>query len=412
MSEYGNSSSSSDWSYLRTQRLRWDFVNALVRAADSHRRGSRLGCTNDRCCAPLTEMYPSLGLAIHWYADGSARLDYATEFREVATETMRDGMSMISTYAEHQKGHPLDGFMEVPFAIGGVVHSGYFTRGHHDRSRDAHVSDEPSDERRELLYAFACLALPDEHLDAVRRGFLKEDVVDIFEDMVDEKVHADMCDAFHSNGYVVPKMTRQMKQQLKPIAGGYGSGIWPDLAPYDLQLAPREVLERSSVTGGLAYYAHELETIVECFDYAERGNGYGTGMCFIMRSYSMFVSQQCWENGSGMWNACTEAYNTHVFPILDDPSHFGRVMVVFSDFRDAAYIVSPIEESWDEYAPMSAVYTPLPNRYGIVGVWKNYDESRYTPRSLDQIIECGYSVGVTAAARYLKDCLAAEKRRL
>jgi hypothetical protein len=55
------------------------------------------------------------------------------------------------------------------------------------------------------------------------------------------------------------------------------------------------------------------------------------------------------------WNGCIEAYNTHVFQILDVPSNFGRVIVVHPDFREAAYIVSPIEESWVGYAPMSAV---------------------------------------------------------
>lgn len=409
MATYDDSSSLSDWSWVRAQRLRWDFVNALVRAADSHRRGTRLGCTNDRCCAPLTELHPLVGLQLCEYDDGSVYLDYAEEFGESVTSTMRDGMSMLSTYAVFQNGHPLEGHMEVPFAVGEVVHSRYFGR---DQSGDVHVSDEPADERREILYAFACLAFPDEHLDAVRRRVRKGIGVDISNGTVESSVHADMCDVFHSNGYLVPKMTRQMTKELKPIAGGYGSGMWPDLAPYDLEFALRGVAERSSESGGLAYYARELETIVESFDYAERGNGYGTGMCFIMRSFTMFVSQQCWESGEGLWNACTEAYNTHLFPVLERPSNGGRVMVAFSDFRGHAYIVSPIKESWDEYAPMSAVHAPLPQGHGIVGVWNKYDESRYTPRSLDEIIERDYSIGITAAARYLKDCLAAEERRL
>jgi hypothetical protein len=45
------------------------------------------------------------------------------------------------------------------------------------------------------------------------------------------------------------------------------------------------------------------------------------------------------------------------------------------------------------------------------GVWKSYDDRRYTPRSLDDIIARDYSVGVTAAALYLRDCLAAENQR-
>jgi hypothetical protein len=84
-------------------------------------------------------------------------------------------------------------------------------------------------------------------------------------------------------------------------------------------------------------------------------------------------------------------------------------MVVFSDYRGDAYIVSSVEASWDEYAPMGAVLGPLPEGFGIVGVWTNYDEARYTPRSFDEIIDADWSDQITAGAKYLRDCLVQKK---
>ena len=108
-----------------------------------------------------------------------------------------------------------------------------------------------------------------------------------------------------------------------------------------------------------------------------------------------------------MWNSCTTPFNEYLSPVLERAGSNGAAMVVFSDYRGDAYIVSSVEASWDEYAPMSAVLGPLPEGFGIVGVWMNFDEARYTPRSFDDVINANWSEQITASAKYLRDCLAA-----
>jgi hypothetical protein len=79
-------------------------------------------------------------------------------------------------------------------------------------------------------------------------------------------------------------------------------------------------------------------------------------------------------------------------------------MVVVSTYRNDAYILSEDQDTWDEYAPISRVLGPLPAGMGIVGVWRGYDKSRYTPRSIDDIVKMRNPI-VSAAGKYLKECL-------
>jgi hypothetical protein len=177
-------------------------------------------------------------------------------------------------------------------------------------------------------------------------------------------------------------------------------GKWSDIAGYHLGLGMEDA--------SLRRYWEDFPSIPDAFVYSERGNGYGTGMGFVARSSGFFVSQQVWEDDeSKKWNLCTKSFNENLASILEKSSSSGAAMVVFSDYRGDSYIVSSVEKSWDEYAPMSAVHGPLPEGFGIVGVWTNYDEARYTPRAFDDVIDADWSEQITASARYLRDCLAA-----
>lgn len=181
-------------------------------------------------------------------------------------------------------------------------------------------------------------------------------------------------------------------------------GKWSDVAGYHLGMGMEDA--------SLRRYWDDFPSIPDAFGYSERSNGYGgAGMGFIARAVGLFVSQQAWDNGTnGRWNACTDSFNKNLAPVLEKSPSSGAAMVVFSDYRGDAYIVSSVEASWDEYAPMSSVLGPLPHGFGIVGVWTNYDEARYTPRSFDEIINANWSEQITASARYLRECLAAANR--
>lgn len=178
-------------------------------------------------------------------------------------------------------------------------------------------------------------------------------------------------------------------------------GCWSPEAAYGLQFG---IDDESGRTASLRDYWEGCASAPWAFDYFERSNGYSTSIGLIARSPGLFVSQQA--SGSASSDRLMGAFNRNLVPVLEDTLAEGAAMVVYSQYRQDAYILSSVEESWDEYAPLSRVLAPIPEGWGIVGTWSNFDEDRYSPRGLDLIASENYSVQITACARYLRDCLA------
>ena len=179
---------------------------------------------------------------------------------------------------------------------------------------------------------------------------------------------------------------------------GDSGSRWSVVAGYGLEFGMEDA--------SLARYWEDLPWIPDAFVYYVRGNQVGSGTGFVARSTGLFVSQQVWDSRpDNQWNVCTESFNKHLAPLLEKCGVSGAAMVVFSSYRGDAYIVSSVESSWDEYASVRDVLGPLPEGFGIVGVWSGYDKNRYTPRSLDDVIEANWSEQITASAKYLRDCL-------
>ena len=407
-----------DFSGIRWDRMRWELVDLLIAVAEEHvDRPRALPCKLHESCVALEKSFPVFGMEIYEDDDGQfRRIDHQEDLKSVVTSAMRDGMMMVAPYVEWGSGHPLEGAMEVPYEVGRIVHSLYFTSWERNTTDEGapHVSDKPSDEIRELLYAFVKLAFPDDFMAAVHQR--NSDTPQTIGGALDEvpfgwDANARLMQLFESAGYVAPLLSTQIIEGLRVFPHGslamthhFGSdeseGKWSDIAGYHLGLGMEDA--------SLRRYWEDFPLIPDAFVYSERGNGYGTGMGFIARSSGLFVSQQVWESdGSQMWNLCTNSFNSNLTPVLEKSSAAGAGMVVFSDYRGDAYIVSSVERSWDEYAPMRAVQGPLPEGFGIVGVWTNYDEARYTPRAFDEIINADWSEQITASAKYLRDCLAA-----
>ena len=407
----------SDWSWVRYQRLRWEFVDAVLHSVDNHEGTRDLSCNEVKCCLPMVSMFPDFGVSPSEGFRGSSRLSYLEEHLDDVSGSMRDGMDIVSTFIDHPRTHPLDGYMEVPFAVADVINSDYFSYRYTESSDRPHVKDEPSRELKETLFAFVHLAFPDKFLERVRRRPIHS--VLGAEMTPNPAVYRDEFERHFENlECSTPEITDEMCSILRRSSRGFASGVWSDLTPYDLQLV---IPDDSYPSGdsfaftrqvGLDYFHERFPSVWQSFDYSEYANEGGVGMCFIARTDSLFVNQQCWESygiNSGLWNGCTDAFNQFLAPHLEESDNQGRVFVVYSSFRDVAFIVSRVEESWDSYAPPRSVLAPLPEGYGVVGVWKNFEENRYIPRDLDDIVEADYSGVITAAARYLKACLNAER---
>lgn len=399
--------STQDFSWVRWDRLRWQFVEAMI-TATQHTQVPREMCT---CpfCIDLARLLSVVGLE----TTEGGYLDFRSELEESVTLTMRDGMSMVSTYIKFGSGDPLEGFMEVPESVGEVIHSEYFSRG--GANSDVHSSHEPVDTTRELLYAFTSLAFPNEFLELVHRfrsvdghNFGVNEIV-----LAGTDAYAELRRAFDDHGYVSPNLSSSIVEHLSMephcampcteqfILGDSESG-WSELAGYGLEFGMNDA--------SLQKYWEGFPSIPDAFCYTERNNGYHLAMGIVCRSDGFFVSQQVGmsteaESNRDLWNHCTRAFNQHLAPVLQKARPDGVAMVVFSNYRDSAYIVSSVESSWDEYASVRDVLGPLPEGFGIVGVWSGYDKNRYTPRSLDDVIEANWSEQITASAKYLRDCL-------
>lgn len=202
---------------------------------------------------------------------------------------------------------------------------------------------------------------------------------------------------FTSAELVPPKLTDAMWDDLDvdllhTSHFGDGTDKWLPGASYGLEFGMADAtLEK--------YW--ETPRRWNAFEYFERSNGYTTSCGLIASSEVMFINQQC---AADQLNHCMNAYNEFIFPIFEVTPTIPGVIVVMSTYRDDAYILSAESGTWDEYAPMTRVLGPIPPYMGIVGVWRGYDENRYTPRSLDDIAAMRNPM-VSAAGKYLKECL-------
>lgn len=159
-----------DFSWIRWDRLRWDFVDLMISSAAQHSDRERsFLCTGLSCCLDIQKISHHLGFEIHRNGDDDfyGFIDFKEDLQSEVTSAMRDGMSMVSTYVRWGSGHPFEGHMEVPWEVARIANSSYFTKANRDDKFAPHVSDEPSDEVRDLLYAFVKLAFPDNFLAAV-----------------------------------------------------------------------------------------------------------------------------------------------------------------------------------------------------------------------------------------------------
>ena len=161
-----------DFSWIRWDRMRWDFVDLMISSAAQHSDRERsFLCTGLSCCLDIQKISHHLGFEIHRNRDDDfyGFIGFREDLQSQVTSEMRDGMSMVSTYVRWGTGHPFEGHMEVPWEVARIANSSYFTKANRDDKLAPHVSDEPSDEIRDLLYAFVKLAFPDDYLTAVHQ---------------------------------------------------------------------------------------------------------------------------------------------------------------------------------------------------------------------------------------------------
>ena len=102
-----------------------------------------------------------------------------------------------------------------------------------------------------------------------------------------------------------------------------------------------------------------------------------------------------------------DIFNKYLAPHLNKApeSTFDHVIVLFSSYRQYAWLLSTDPRSWDPNT-LNEGQLKIPEGYGIVGNWgKQSEDQTYTPRPLKQFNSPSYTPRLRAAAQYLESCL-------
>jgi hypothetical protein len=401
---WGSDPDLEDLRCIRWIGLRMDFVNAMFKAAKHKSANGSVDpmCNKKTCCAELVEIAPAIGISLFYLDEDDdatvhPELSYVNSDQAQATEVMRDALSMLKYMywgRDLARKNPFQGYLEVPRFIGQLMGNKYFNNGWSKDEQHPRRSPNREEYLRDFVYALASAAFPDRYFNSLYGSNLNA----IDSDATDSDAKILKFNAiFSARGFIPPKLTDGMYERidLETLATshfGDGENQWRPLAGYGLEFGMEDAsLEKYWDTPGRW----------DAFEFFERSNGYTTFQGMIASSAVMFVNQQTAENEL---HEFMPLFNEFIYPVLGETPTLPGVMVVVSTYRNDAYILSEDQDAWDEYAPISRVLGPLPAGMGIVGVWRGYDKSRYTPRSIDDIIKMRNPI-VSAAGRYLKECL-------
>lgn len=378
-------------------QLRIKVVEAVWKAS-----GCRIGmCTSLDCGhIDIERLFPVLGITHLSYGRDGTQYEFSNWHKDEAIAMdQRDALSILNilmTYGNLKKNQLFKGFMEVPKVIGELLHE----RGWNEKLKNGDLQSPWMRDavRKEFLLALVGEAFPDEYLHQVKNGDIS------FQSGYE--IANEFAKTFENNGYVSPRLTSGIIDNLsQKYSTSHFSFNNEQFDNWSIGSAYTFGMNRDM--NEIVAYWNDFPSLPDAFEYAEHSNQGGCGMCFIARSSQILVVQQLWTGWTaGEFNKCTSAFNEYLFPLMEnDEDADSGVIVAFSDFRDFVCILSTVPESWDPYSPVGAIDSPLPQGFGIVGVWSNYDENRYTPRPFDEIIKSGYSAQITASAQYLNACL-------
>jgi hypothetical protein len=261
--------------------------------------------------------------------------------------------------------------------------------------------------KRQTAFALASAAFPDSYLDKFDFSDISasdgeweksgwEKLVEAFNDI--EMPILDLPRSITSNIEIDGFWTHHFGESgcLDPIAG-YGLEFGLNKREYD-----------SQDSAGLKTYLEIWPSEPDYFAWWDRSNEAGTCGGFIVRSTGLLVSQQ--------WKFCDlndqyiNAFNRYMAPFLqNEPENpFDHVIVVYSEYRNDAYIASTDPRSWDPNTPTDRLLLPLPDGYGLVGNYGFFIDSRgteYIPTPLSSFDNNLYTPRLRSAARYLQECL-------
>lgn len=376
---------------IRNNALRIALVEALIKGSD---------CVCDKVCscdsyADLSRLSQLCG--IDFSISGNKGLKHFDPTLVGGNE--RDAMMVLSTQHEFQQfqhDNIFQGFGEFPDGASPAYE--FFEQ--HERNG---FKIDKSSIKRQAIYILVSLALPDRYMNHF---------VDSFGDQ--RKTAWDLwCEFLLSNNMQPPELPSSITSRIvrgKSWTKHFGPrGCFDSIAGYSLEMGvdlaknQNETLDESSFHGIdlTAYLKGQPDEDFFCYsDYGNQGGAFGG---VVVRTTGLLISHQV----SLKDQINFDVFNKYLAPHLNKTpdSIFDHVIVLFSEYRQYAWILSTDPRSWDPNTP-NEDELKIPEGYGIVGSWWNQSEDqRYTPQLLKQFNSLSYTPRLRAAAIYLESCL-------
>jgi hypothetical protein len=240
----------------------------------------------------------------------------------------------------------------------------------------------------------------------------------------------DILDKVHLNHFDLPAdIVRDLMVTHEPALGTshFGeNGIFRPEAAYGLEHGRRledEGLPEISLREYFDRWPHK-PSFFQYFDRANEGGAFGG---ILLRTRNLLLSLQWtmsslrdddgYEGRAFSW-FYINAFNEIIAPILRTNSASDeRVIVVYSEYREEAYIATSNSKAWDPTAVSDYLPLPLPEDMRLAGNWSEHmsDGSiRDAMSSVDRLrsFEFGSSFLLDETARFLGELLAVRNKRL
>ena len=376
---------------IRNNALRIALVEALIKGSD---------CLCDKACscgnsADLRRLSQLCG--IDFSTSGNKGLEHFDP--TLVGRNEEDAMGVLSTqhkFQQFQQDNIFEGFLEFP--EGAYPAYEYFE----EQTRNGFTIDIASI-KRQAIYILVSLALPDRYMNHF---------VDSFGDQ--RKTAWDLwCESLLSNNTQPPDLPSSITSQI--VRGKFWTkhfgprGCFNPLAGHSLQLGVDLVKSQDETPDESSFHGIDLTAYLEgqpdedFFCYSDHGNQAGAYGGVVVRTIGLLISHQVSLDDQINF----DIFNKYLAPHLNKApdSIFDHVIVLFSEYRQYAWILSTDPRSWDPNTPNEGELK-IPEGYGIVGSWWNRSEDKtYTPRLLKQFNSPSYTPRLRAAAQYLESCL-------
>ena len=227
-----------------------------------------------------------------------------------------------------------------------------------------------------------------------------------------------MCAAMDESWNIHIDLPDAIIKELTPTAGEpylgtshfAENGVFDPIAAYGIEFGRREE-DAGLPEISLKEYVERWPHKPEFFQYFERSNGYSTFAGIFFRNANVLISLQ-WTTGHGLDWFYIDTFNKFIQSERVSGENEGeKAIVVYSEYRQQAYLAIQDEKSCDTTQDQNGVLLPLPDRYRVFGNWTHSLSDGSTAAwnacvaDLSDEGDHRYSI-IRESASFLRECIA------